>query len=158
NRYEVERSFDGLHFEYAGEVKAEGFSNASRTYSFTDNNVINSNTTIIYYRLKMIDNDEQFKFSPVVTVTIDKTNSGTVTVYPNPFTGSFDLKFNSSVDGKAIISMTDQVGRLIYSETITVQKGANAYRFSEPDGMKAGVYFVNVITGDKNYTSKVIKY
>ncbi|MCS3797684.1 hypothetical protein [Niastella sp. OAS944] len=62
NRYEVQRSRDGVTFETIGIVFAwEEAVHAD--YAFNDKN---TNPGINYYRLKMTDNDGVFKYSNIL--------------------------------------------------------------------------------------------
>jgi hypothetical protein len=63
--FEVERQ-KGSSWETLGFVVAKG---KSATYQFMDNTPL-SNTS--YYRLKMIDNDQTFEYSKVVSAQSDK--------------------------------------------------------------------------------------
>jgi hypothetical protein len=65
SRFEIERSDDGASFTVAATVNAKGNSQLPVDYTWTD---IQSLTGKSYYRLKMIDKDNQFEYSPVLTV------------------------------------------------------------------------------------------
>ena len=78
NYYELQRSSDGQNFSAIAQIKATGNSN----YSYSDNIV--SATSLYYYRLKSVDNDGNFKYSPVVKIRI-QANGKFASVNPNPF-------------------------------------------------------------------------
>jgi hypothetical protein len=63
-KYVVQRSNDNNHFSDIGEIEAKG---AGYVYRFEDEDlgIINS---IFYYRLKIIDQDDSFEHTDVLTV------------------------------------------------------------------------------------------
>ncbi len=79
NRYEVEQSIGGGAFTRIGTVLATAGSNA-KSYTFTD--VAPSKILINYYRIKQVDNDGKFSYSPIRSAKFEMKN--TITVAPNP--------------------------------------------------------------------------
>jgi sugar lactone lactonase YvrE len=79
-RFEVERSLNGGFFAKIGEVAAAGSSTAPRNYGFSD---ATAPTGLLYYRLRPVDADGSFNYSPVRTVVLDGTaKQPRLTVYP----------------------------------------------------------------------------
>ena len=106
DRFEVERSFDSRKFNKIGKVKA-GLSN----YSFIDNNALKATN---YYRLRMVDKDGQFTYSPIRQITIDNS-AFTITIFPNPAKDNLQVQIDSdkkmalklqviSLDGKVLLN------------------------------------------------------
>ena len=64
-KFEIERSSYGIVSKKIGLVKSQGNSHSEKSYSFRDNNPsIGSN----YYRLKQVDFDGKFEYSPIIKV------------------------------------------------------------------------------------------
>ncbi len=101
NRYEVEKSIDGIRFEKTGTVAAGNTGNAGN-YQFIDNAPWLSE--LRYYRLKSIDNDGQFKYSTIVRISNKQT--GLVSIYPNPAKDVFTINApdNSLMNTQATLS------------------------------------------------------
>ena len=76
--YNVERSYDGINFTTVSKVNAKG--QASNTYSFNDAAGLSSTNT--YYRLKIVDNNGNFKYSSVVRLANGQGIK--VSIFPNP--------------------------------------------------------------------------
>jgi hypothetical protein len=76
SRYEVFRSTDGVEFDQIGVVPASGLSE----YNYIDNEPKQGEN---YYRLKIVDNDNSFKFSGIRSVKV-KIESSRITILPNP--------------------------------------------------------------------------
>jgi len=86
DRFEVERSTDGIHFVKVGMVKSKGNSTEVLSYLFNDVDAGQLNADGLYYRLKQIDFDGEFEYSQIVYLDIDKKPiDAKVIVFPNPF-------------------------------------------------------------------------
>lgn len=70
--YEVEASFDGIHFHPVGVADAIGNSTTLSRYEIADDNYVNG---INYYRLKQYDMSGNFHYSPIVSVDMTKNQS-----------------------------------------------------------------------------------
>lgn len=79
DRFIVQRSADGVYWHTAGEVNAKGNSTVSTDYSFNDTR---PSSTVVYYRLKMVDIDKFYEFSPIKSTTLGVQNA--IVIYPNP--------------------------------------------------------------------------
>jgi hypothetical protein len=79
DRFEIERSTDGINFVKVGTVKGNGTTSLPQLYNFMDEN---PGVGVHYYRLKQVDFDTQFEYSKIKSAEI----VGTVTIrsYPNP--------------------------------------------------------------------------
>lgn len=158
SRFEVERSQNGTSFELAGTVKAIGNSNTMHLYSFNDKNIVTPSTNVIYYRLKMIDNDGKFTYSQVVMVRIDKLNGQyAVSVYPNPFKGEISISVNATIAEKATVSVFDINGKLMHQTATAISKGDQVILLNELSALENGVYFVKIHSDNINETIKVVK-
>ena len=78
NHYDIEQS-TGSVFTKIGTVNATAGSN-TKTYTFTDANPTLKGVN--YYRIKQVDNDGRFSYSPIRSVKFD--NKNVITVTPNP--------------------------------------------------------------------------
>lgn len=79
--FSIEKSKDGSKFSPIGQVKAAGHSSQKLDYTYDDATF--STDKIVYYRLKQVDNDGQFKYSKTVAV-FKKDQNLKLIVYPNP--------------------------------------------------------------------------
>lgn len=110
--FEIEKSSDGISF-YPIDLKA-AIGSGNNQYQFNDFS-INSGKT--FYRLKMIDNDGLYSYSPIVKV--DNTQTITISISPNPandflriYTGDISLL-------NTVVKVTDAGGRLVIQTSIT---------------------------------------
>jgi hypothetical protein len=94
NRYEIElaKGNDGYmynRFVKIGEVASRGNSTTPQSYQFRD--MEPGKKGVRYYRLKIVDHDGQFSYSPIRPVVFD--NDMKWQLYPNPSDGLFTLAF-----------------------------------------------------------------
>ncbi|MFC6225818.1 LamG-like jellyroll fold domain-containing protein [Hymenobacter artigasi] len=138
-RFEVERSADGTAFGRLGTVAAAGTSTAPRDYALTDAQLPAGNATL-YYRLKQVDEDGSFSYSPVRSVRPSEAATGLV-LYPNPATARTLL---SGTQPGTLVQVLDAVGRVVMSATADATGTA---ALALPAGIATGVYVVR--TGNK---------
>lgn len=108
--FEVER-FENSDWEKIGFVNGNGNSNSPKDYSFIDDQIRVNGT--IKYRLKQIDNDGQFEYSDVISVTFSPKEFELLQNYPNPFNPSTSISWNSKVDAEVTIKIFDILGNEI---------------------------------------------
>ena len=77
-----------------------------------------------------------------------------ISVYPNPSNGVVDVKLE--IEGKADVKVYNQIGKLLYNNTITNadNNGLDVFLSNLDEGM----YFIKVIGDEKNIATKFIKY
>ncbi|MDQ2862690.1 MAG: T9SS type A sorting domain-containing protein [Bacteroidota bacterium] len=144
--YEVQRSINAVDFLPIGNVKAINNANSNNNYSFNDAlNNINSNT--IYYRLRMVDRDGKFVYSPVKFISLIANESNLIQLFPNPATNYFIIKFGSVVQGNYILAISDAAGKKVMAKQMAIAPNSTFY-FHRGADMAAGTYFIS-LTGMK---------
>jgi hypothetical protein len=110
--FEVEKSIDGSNFTAIANVNMVGSGN--NEYTFRDND-LNSNK--IFYRLKMVDIDERFTYSPVIFMKGDQIG---ISVYPNPARNIININIgnNRSVIN-TVAGLYNVSGRLVQHISIS---------------------------------------
>jgi hypothetical protein len=86
--FQIERSEDGITFDTIGKVSGAGNSKVNTSYSFKDVETLEAKT---YYRLKQVDFDGDFEYSPVVSVGGQNMNNK-LELYPNPANDFINLR------------------------------------------------------------------
>jgi hypothetical protein len=140
DRFEIEKSFDGVNWKYLTSINGNGTKNTASDYNYVDEEIIE---TITYYRLKQIDYNGDFSYSSIENVV--PLNSESSMFYPNP--SSDKIYINSMVEFG--YHMMDQLGRI-------VQKGINpaGVNYISIKELDAGIYFL-IVNG--TYFGKLIK-
>ena len=138
--FEVQQSTTGKDWKVLGQVAAKGESNSIISYDFTDKKPA-SGTNL--YRLKMIDLDETFAYSSIISVKVE--GGADVSVYPNPATEYITI----STSGDALSNVT------IYNVNGQLVKRANTEKV-ELNGLAQGRYIVKVAHKSGAVTTKRI--
>jgi hypothetical protein len=94
---------------------------------------------IAYYRLKIVDNDANYKYSAVIPAVLRDENMNSVLIYPNPAKDYINVKV--AITGN--IKIYDVSGILV--KTATLRAGVNRTDISN---LQAGTYY-GVINGTK---------
>ncbi|RYD89780.1 MAG: hypothetical protein EOP54_25060, partial [Sphingobacteriales bacterium] len=93
--FSIERSFDGQVFETIGRVSAAGNSNSTRNYNFTDFGL--SENKVTYYRIRLVDLDNRFKYSAIVSVRLNSAGNITLDqLYPAVLASGQELQLRIS--------------------------------------------------------------
>lgn len=162
----IERSFDKINWQPVGKVNAAGNSQLILNYQFTDKNVTNgitSGNVTAYYRLKMVDLDGSFKYSPIQSVNFGKlgdesivANEGEFIVYPNPASEGVHVEWDANqVDQPTLLEFYDVSGKLIFSEKVEDQTSQLYVDFTKTN-IEAGLCLMRVMSGDKPIQFKQI--
>ncbi|MBA3900981.1 MAG: T9SS type A sorting domain-containing protein, partial [Bacteroidetes bacterium] len=99
------------------------------------------------------DNCPEWDIFLPVAEEADNNVLTTVTIFPNPNSGSFNLKFEKAVNEETTIHIRDFMGRIV-----SIQKAKpNAQNITlEIEGGVRGIYFVSVGIEGKTITQKVL--
>ncbi|HEY5751441.1 MAG TPA: T9SS type A sorting domain-containing protein [Chryseolinea sp.] len=144
--FRIERASQDLVFTTIGEVEAKGSSTLTK-YSFTDDRPLNGSN---YYRLKMIDLDELFEYSPVVTASRRAVSA--VNVYPNPVTDKlFTIELNDVMDTPAQVTVLDGSG----TQVLRAELESNTTAFQLPQNISPGLYYLRISSGHGQQIIKV---
>jgi uncharacterized repeat protein (TIGR03803 family) len=76
-------------------------------------------------------------------------------VYPNPNNGNFTLDFQGAENGNTLVTITDVLGQIVYSDVITVSDGA--YKGILDTGkLGGGIYLLQVVQGKEKAKMPVV--
>jgi Secretion system C-terminal sorting domain len=157
DRYEIERSFNGLDFSKFATVNPKNNGLTANTYNLTDANLSNLRTSsgVIYYRIKQIDKDGQFVYSEIKSIRLDSKGFA-VGVYPNPVKDvavlSIDLMDNEAIS----LLIIDAAGKQVQQMQIQGVRGLNVKRVSM-GAFASGTYQFKVRTATEVKTISVVK-
>lgn len=132
--FEIERSLDANGFYKVGAIAGQNLAN----YSFNDAQL--PNTSLVYYRLKMIDIDGTFSYSKVLPVRLNN-NFTNALVYPNPTNGPLNVRLTESIKNNSSLIITDVTGRIVKKQG--VNKGVFSIDLKVND-LPAGRYFISI--------------
>ena len=142
-----------MRFEPVGTVQGHGNTNFVSKYSYFDTH---SSKALTYYRLKQVDFDGKFAYSPVRTVRGVKLGSGDpIIAYPNPASRMLTIELPTETPGNASVTITTVTGQEVYNGTADdVIKNNNSIDMSR---FNSGVYILNVSSGVENKSLRITK-
>ncbi len=157
--FEIERTaYINIAWEKVGFVQGHGNSNSPNDYSFIDKP--NSRSTF-KYRLKQIDTDGKYEYSPEVEVNLNAPSDFSVKQnFPNPFNPSTKIEFSIPSDNNVEIKVFNVLGM----EVTTLlnehrQAGMHSVEFnssSTAGGLSSGIYFYKVVSGNYSEIKKML--
>jgi len=149
--FEVERSGDAVNFEFIGKVLASSNA-AGMLYSFTDNSPIKG---LNYYRLKQVDKDNRFTYTPARLLKFTETAAGMVRYYPNPTNGILNIEISSQMRTEnLIVNISNSSGAVL--NQLKVAAGASSVLQVYLNRYSKGIYFIQVKTPSTNSTQRVV--
>jgi hypothetical protein len=144
---DVERSINGTSFTRVSTVSMA--SEVSRSY--TENNV----TGNIYYRLKMTDAAGKTSYSEVLLIKNNNVQNG-FKVYPSVINDYTTVNFSAAGAGSASLVITDNSGRIVKRQTVSVQPGFNSTMVNGLGQVPAGQYVAVLNGAGYSYTQKIL--
>lgn len=152
--FEVQRSIDGNNgWSAIGFVNGAGNSNSLVNYSYVDENLSASR---YYYRLKQIDIDQRFAYSPIVSAQLDGKQSFDLQQnYPNPFRGETIIRFTLPQKTNINLSIFDMNGRLV-KVLASGSKDSGTHAVTLNSGiLTSGLYYYKLQAGDFSAVKKL---
>ncbi|TMI69948.1 MAG: T9SS type A sorting domain-containing protein [Bacteroidetes bacterium] len=155
NRFEIEQSLNGVAFSKIAEVAAAGNSTGEINYSYTDHNIGHYGTTLLYYRLRQVDNDDRASYSPIRSLGVPR--SGQIHTYPIPFRDVIAVDLPAGMNGVAEINLTDMAGRLVFHRTDNISDTQTGLVLTNLNGLPGGTYILTIRTAKDVKNIKLIK-
>jgi hypothetical protein len=113
--FEVQRSADGASFATLATVAGMGTTQTAHTYRYLD---VAPLSTTSYYRLKQLDLDGTFAYSPVVAVQV-ATTSTTLSIYPNPTIDRATVTWETPIESAGRWYLTNSTGQVVHAEPLS---------------------------------------
>ncbi len=155
DRFEIQRSSDGMEFEVIGIVKGNGTIKIKSEYYFEDLNFKRGKN---YYRLKQIDLDGASSLSKTIVLEYANSINLGLHVFPNPTAKdniTFRLSGISADEGEVVLRMFDLTGRIVHKSVMTPQY-LSAVVSLKLETLKSGMYVLEVIQKKGRATQRVI--
>lgn len=153
--FEVERtSSRNINWGKIGFVQGHGNSNSTKEYTLMDKPLGGRN---FKYRLKQIDFDGKYEYSPEVEVKLDVQAEFLVKQnFPNPFNPTTKIEYAIPSDNNVEIKIFNVLGM----EVATLlnehrQAGVHNIEF-DASNLSSRIYFYNIVYGNKSEIKKMI--
>jgi hypothetical protein len=153
DRFEIERSTNGINFTTVGSVpNNSGFAGAAASvYNFSDN--FDAAKGTIYYRIKQVDKDGRFSYSKTIKLLADNSAKEKITLRSNPVTSDL-IVLNEHHVQVTTINIVDASGKIVASKII--KKADSIIRYNVQQ-LPAGYYIAMIASSDGNTALAFIK-
>ena len=149
--FEIERSFDGVKWQSAGSVKAQGASAVKQSYGFTDE--VGRNAALkkdLYYRLKQIGEDGKVALSRLLVVRVYNTRAlKMVSVTPNPAINDIAVTTQLNETSYVAMKIFDASGAVVLNKALKADAGANSFIMEGSSHLQPGSYMLDVTVNSK---------
>ncbi len=150
--FQIERSNDALIFNAIGSVQAAGNSSTGIVYNFTDQQPANG---LNYYRLKQVDIDGKFVYTPTRVLRFNESDAGLVKYFPNPTNGLLYIELTGTMASESkLINISTVAGVVV--EQIKLGAVTNNILSINLDKYARGIYFIQIKTPTANSTQRII--
>ncbi|MEM1322000.1 MAG: T9SS type A sorting domain-containing protein [Bacteroidota bacterium] len=150
NHFSVEKSIDGRSFHSIGLVPSKGEGN--HQYTVIDDKPC---PAINYYRLRQIDNDGMYSFSP--TIAVDLGTRRSIVLYPNPVVDLIKVSGAALDNEPTLVEIFDNQGRLLFSRTYEAQDGNMELYTANINAAIPGTYYIKLSNDNGTMMKKFIK-
>jgi hypothetical protein len=157
SHFEVERSMDGVQFTAIGRVESKalnGNSSMILNYDLTDVKVAQYQNNTIFYRVRQIDYDGAFAYSPIEAIHLKDITS--LRVYPSPVSEALNIAFDSRQFGSTVqVKINDMTGRTVIEKTFETLPSSQFKESIDVKHLETGYYTITLTDG---ITTKVLKF
>jgi F5/8 type C domain/Secretion system C-terminal sorting domain len=147
DRFEIERSTDGVQFISIDTVQGAGNSSTIQSYSTSDLKPVKG---ISFYRLKQVDLDGQYSYSSIRIIKIGTTVAPLV--YPNPVNSVFTAV--SGAEPIREIVIYNAQGRIVQ---YAMGNPTEEEMMVNIAGLSTGMYILKIKTDSQIYQHKILK-
>jgi len=141
----------GMTWEKIAFVQGHGNSNSPKEYSFTENLALahNLNLNRVQYRLKQIDFNGVFEYSPIVEVNVEAPSQLKLAQnYPNPFNPETTINFQIPFASHVTLKIYDVLGREVASLVDEFKQAGTYVKTLHATSLPSGVYFYKLQTAN----------
>jgi hypothetical protein len=151
--FEVQRQTANGAFETIGIVNSSGQNNSQERFSFTDSRLISQRN---FYRLKIINTDGRFTYSPVIQLQ-KRADASSIRIYPNPATDKITIEFKKNSTLGYQLKLYNITNQLVKETTFNGNNGT-VLQILRGKEIGNGVYVLRIYDKDtgQEHAEKII--
>jgi len=150
-KYEVQKSSDGLSFTKVGVVSAGGNS-VSAHYSWLDQHAFEGYN---YYRIRAIDISGTSLYSKIVLAQMDADHPA-IEIYPNPVADQrLQVSINLAKEGAYTFLLLNAQGQPLMKKILEYNGGLLLQTLPIDKSVPAGIYYLHILSPMGNYVQAV---
>lgn len=148
--FEVEQSKDGRRFTPVARIKGRGTTDNYINYQYIH---VDPSPGVGYYRLRQVDFDGSFAYSPVVAVAAGKDTPLDFVFAPNPAREQVEIRLPQAPATSLRLLLTNSLGQ---TRPLSFDQLGDVLRVRLPEGLPAGLYWLQVQTGTERASKAVM--
>lgn len=137
SHFEVERSAEGKTWNTIASIQAAGNVNVQQSYTYIDAAPLDGDN---FYRLKIVDIDGQFEYSPIKSVNI-KSVALNVVASPNPVSSLLNIAVNQPGREPYRLRLINRAGQVVFDQKYAAANNRIQLNVS---GYADGSYFLEI--------------
>lgn len=143
--FDIEASFDGVHFFSAGSVLAAGNSSGTKKYQFTHRQAA-SLAARLFYRIRLTDADAHSAYSSVKVVELHKTKNS-LSTYPTLVKAGdlLHISLQDNAEKNIQLQFLSASGALLYRTEQALQPGQTGFNIQVPWSVGKGIIYIRCI-------------
>lgn len=149
DRFEIERSIDGVAFASAGKLSVEEGLDGTFDFDFLDPSPFKG---LSYYRIRQIGLDGSHHYSSTQAITLKEEG---VIFYPNPMGEEKRLFIEGQFPTEARLIIHDLRGREVFRSTLGRSNQPTAHQV-DLYLLPAGIYSASIVLEDRVVTQRII--
>jgi hypothetical protein len=155
SRYIVERSNDGINFSDVTMIFSTGTNSSDAMYSYREN-VSAQPSGLLYYKLKMVDIDGTYAYSPVRILKLNAKNTGaSISTYPNPVQSEVRITIPDEWQSKKVVyDMFSTSGIMVKS---FINDHASQTETLQMTDIYPGTYVIRLRSGSESAVQQIVK-
>ncbi len=151
--FEIERSWDGQHFEALTKVEAVQNSHRLTTYEWIDQTLKDG---LYYYRLKSVDFDGKTEKSSIILLDRSSQNLQNLSLSPIPTRDILNIQFQTIPNAFTYLEIFDVSGKKVYQESINATSNF-IHKTLNIQTWNTGMYFIKIQNTQTTITKRIIK-
>jgi hypothetical protein len=152
--FDVQRSVDGINFSTIYRLDEKQAAAGTANYGYNDD-ISGLTEKNIFYRVKVNQVSNRQQISNIIKHQLAGVQPA-IRITPNPVKDNMQVQVNSFTDGRAVINIYNQWGRVVSTTVFELKTGNNIFSLNTLKDKPAGVYQVVILSGDKRLTERVL--
>lgn len=153
--FEIERRSDEISWGTIGFKEGMGNTTELQHYTYSDR-LIDAESSRLYYRLKQLDFNGNYKYSNIVEVLIAPSVFALSQNYPNPFNPTTTINYQLPDAGLVALRVYNSLGEVV-AILVNEEKSAGKYEVNfDAASLPSGVYFYTIQAGAYSDSKKML--
>jgi hypothetical protein len=149
----IERSNDGISFNYIDLVKGASGNDKTAEYRASDN-IKSIEGNLLYYRLKIVSVSGKVTYSNIISLPLNYNAAEGVQIVPNPVQDQLKILVVSGKKIKADLQVYDENGKILINTSENILPGNNALVYPQVSRFSKGIYYLRIKFNDNIITRK----